>query len=867
MTALDSAAISPKLSSLRTLTLGLRLALRDLRGGIRAFTVLLLALALGVGAITAIGALKDAIETSLDSQGQQLLGGDVAISRMHQQATAEERQALSARGPMSETAALRAMVRPANPQADDLPIMVELMAADGTYPLVGSVVLDPAQGLTAAFAKGPDGRYGVAVEPILLERLRLKVGDDLVVGSGHFAIRAAITTVPDRVATPSTFGPRVLVSLEGLGATALIQPGSLIRWTYRLLLDDAARTPDALDQLPRTIADVLPQSGFQFSDRRDPAPGLRRSIERLGQFLTLVGLTALIVGGIGVANAVAHLIDRKRGTIATFRSLGAGAGLVRTVLLYEVLVMALLGILAGLVIGSLVPLLVIALIGDALPITLSASISFGTLATAAAFGLAVTLLFALWPLGQAEEVTATELFRETGGGAVRLPRWPYLLATAEAGLAVTALALIVARQPKVTLSVLGGVGLLLAFFLGLGVLIGVIARRVPRPSSPTLSVIRSSLGAPQSLTTAVTLSLGLGLSILIAVALVDRSLVGELATGIPAKAPGAFVLDLGKAEAVNFAKAVNSVDPTVEISSAPMLRGRLVTLKGVPVEEIKAGEGADWVLRGDRGLTFSEDVPKDSKVVQGAWWPKDYAGEPQVSFDEELAKELHLTVGDTLTVNVLGRNLTAKISNLRTVEWRRFGINFVMIFSPNALKAAPYNILSTLFWPKPPAIATEAAVARAIGKAYPAATIIRVRDAIDAVSAIVAKVMTAIRVASSVTLAAGAIVLGGALATAGRRRIYTAVVMKAIGATRGRILLCHLVEYLILWLVTVFAATLLGATAAWLIATYLMEVPFRFDFGAVAIAGLAALALMLVFGLIGTARALAARPVAFLRSE
>ena len=504
MTVLASGIISPRLSAPRTLVLGLRLALRDLRGGIRAFTVLLLALALGVGAITAIGALKDAIETSLDSQGQQLLGGDVAISRMHQPASAGERQALSARGPMSETASLRAMVRPANPQPDDLPIMVELMAADARYPLVGTVSLEPALALPAAFTKGADGRFGVAVEPILLERLRLKVGDDLVVGSGHFAIRAVIANVPDRVATPSTFGPRVLVSLAGLDASALIQPGSLIRWTYRLILDDAARTPEALDQLPRAIADVLPQSGFQFSDRRDPAPGLRRSIERLGQFLTLVGLTALIVGGIGVANAVTHLIDRKRGTIATFRSLGAGAGLVRAVLLFEVLVMALVGIAAGLAIGSVVPLAVISLVGDALPITLSASISLGTLSTAALFGLAVTLLFALWPLGLAEDVTAAALFRETGGSGARLPRWPYLLGTSEAALAVTALALVVASQPKVTLGVLGGVFVLLGVFLGLGVLIGVVARRVPRPSSPTLSVIRSSLGAPQALTTGAT---------------------------------------------------------------------------------------------------------------------------------------------------------------------------------------------------------------------------------------------------------------------------------------------------------------------------------------------------------------------------
>jgi putative ABC transport system permease protein len=404
-------------------------------------------------------------------------------------------------------------------------------------------------------------------------------------------------------------------------------------------------------------------------------------------------------------------------------------------------------------------------------------------------------------------------------------------------------------------------------FIGLGALVTAFARRAPRLKPPELQLAVGNIGAPGGLTRSVVLSLGAGLSLLVAVALVDASLIEELSARLPNESPNYFVLDIPKSDRAAFGDLVRREAPEALIEDAPMLRGRIVRLNGTPAEEIKASAEADWVLRGDRGLTFSAELPKGSQVVAGAWWPADYAGEPLVSFEDDLAKRLGLKVGDTVTVNVLGRNVTARIANLREVKWESMTINFVMVFSPNTLQAAPYNLLATITLPKDASLAVEAQIARALAATYPSMTTIRVKDAVTAFETVFAKVMIAVRVAGSVTLLAGALVLAGALATAQRRRIKQAVILKTLGATKGRILASHFAEYIVLALLAAVFATLLGAIAAWIAVTQVLEVEFAFSLNAVLEALALALGLVGLFGGLGTWQVLRAPAVPYLRSE
>jgi putative ABC transport system permease protein len=365
----------------------------------------------------------------------------------------------------------------------------------------------------------------------------------------------------------------------------------------------------------------------------------------------------------------------------------------------------------------------------------------------------------------------------------------------------------------------------------------------------------------------VVLSLGVGLSLLVTVALANSSIVGELTTRIPTQSPNYFVLDIAKADEATFRDTVRRVAPDALIQEAPMIRGRIVRLNGRPVEEVKPPAEAQWVLNGDRGLTYAETVPEGSKVVAGSWWPADVTGEPQVSFEAELAKNLGLSVGDTVTVNVLGRNVTARITSLREVKWESLAINFVMVFSPNTMKSAPHNLLATVTLPASTSLADEARIGREIGRTLPSVTAIRVKDALDQFNTVFQKVMVAIQAAGGVTLAAGALVLAGALATAQRRRIQQAVILKVVGATRGRILLAHALEYGLLAVVTAAMSVVIGSLAAWLVVVQVMKLDFVFSMWAIVQALSVALGLVLLFGSVGTWQVLRAPAVPFLRSE
>jgi putative ABC transport system permease protein len=843
------------------LPLAFTLAMRELRNGLKGFYVFIACVAIGVAAITAVGALADAMRASFEAQGEVLLGGDVTLARPHKAAEDTERTWLAKQGALSEVATLRAMGR--RPDGSDQ-TLIELRGVDAAYPLVGAVELSGGLSLTDAVRGDP----GAAVDPILLERLSLKVGDRLAIGRIEVPIRAIIQAEPDKVMERFNVGPRVLVSLETLRRAGLIEPGSLVTWRYALKLADNAGGSDAgLVAFRKAARTALPEGGFSYRDRRDPAPQVSRTLDRLRQFLTLVGLTALLVGGVGIANAVATYIDRRRRVIATFKSLGATTRTIFGVHLLQVLAFSAIGIAIGIVLGLLVPAALSSLLGNALPIKADLTVTARSLATAAAYGVLVVLLFTLWPLGRAGQVRAGVLFRDEVAPERRLPGAAVLAGTAVAALALAGLAILTSEAPRLALYYCLALTGVFAAFWGLGWGVTWLARRVPRPAMPELALAVRNLGAPGGLTRAIVLSLGAGLSLLVSVALVDHSIVSDLTGRLPEQSPNYFVLDLKRSETEAFQALVHERFPAAMVQQAPMLRGRMVKLGDTPVENVKAPPEAAWVLTGDRGLTYSTTVPEGTQVVEGAWWPADYKGEPLVSFDTEIAKGLRLKIGDTVTVNVLGRNVTARVANLREVKWESLSLNFVMVFSPNTLEGAPHNLLSTITLPKDVDLAAEAKLARDIGKAFPSTTAIRVKDAIAAFNAIFQRVMVAVRAAGSVTLIAGALVLAGALATAQRRRIKQAVILKTLGATRRRVLASHLIEYAILAMATSIIALIAGTTSAWITTSGVMDFHFSFSWRTAAEAILLALALVAVFGGYGTWRVLREPAVPYLRSE
>jgi putative ABC transport system permease protein len=845
---------------LRTLRLALRFSLREMRGGLRGFLIFLTCIALGVAAIGGVNSVARAITAGVANEGQALLGGDMRFELNQREATPEEMAFLQEQGTVAVSANMRSMAR--LPDRSDQ-VLVEVKAVDEAYPLYGELVTEPALPHAALFAQ-EDRAYGAAAPDLLFERLGLSVGDRVALGGATFELRARIITEPDLVSDGFGFAPRLMVSLEGLRAAGLIQPGSLVEHTYKIRLP-AGSGEAAIEAIRSQAAEEFPQAGWSIRTRLNAAPALASNIERFSQFLTLVGLTALVVGGVGVANAVRAYLDGKRAVIATFKSLGASGGFVFTVYLVQILIIAGLGIAAGLVLGALMPFAASAALASVLPVPTEGGLYPGALAMAALFGVMVTLAFALAPLGRARDVPATALFREMGFESRGLPRWPYAASAAGIALALAALVVWFSDERRIALIFIGAT--LFAFLVLRSVGAGVqwLARRSPRVRSTALRLAIGNIHRPGALTPSVVLSLGLGLTLLVTLALIDGNLRQQIAGNLPERAPNFFFVDIQSTEVEQFAGLLEEQAPDGKLVRVPMLRGRITALNGVDVQEMTIPAEGGWVLRGDRGVTYAQNVPENSTLSAGEWWPEDYDGEPLVSFAAEEGGELGLELGDTITVNVLGREITARIANFRQVEWESLGINFVMVFSPNTFAGAPHSWLATLLAPEASA-AEESEILNAVTRAFPAVTTVRVKDALDVVNRVVGQLATAIRAAAAVALIASVLVLSGALAAGNRARIHDAVVLKTLGATRRTLITAFSLEYMLIGLATAIFALAAGGIAAWFVVSQIMTLPASFMPEVAVSTILLALALTVGFGLAGTWRVLGHKAAPVLRN-
>jgi putative ABC transport system permease protein len=838
-----------------------RFAVHDLRGGLAGLRIFLFCIALGVMAIVGVESLAGALNDGLGREGRVILGGDASFSLIHRRLSADEQRFLEGYGSLSMIATMRGMARAQNDDA----ALVEIKAVEPSWPRIGAAVFAPSMPLDEALAE-KDGAFGAAVEEALLARLNLKLGDVIRIGEAKFALRTVLISEPDRLATGIGLGPRVLISQAALDATGLVQPGSLVRWTTRVVMGGAGGAPDepAVQALMENAKRTFPQAGWDARTRLSVSPEFSQDLDRFAEYLTLAGLLSLVVGGVGVANAAQGFVERKRATLAILKAIGATGTSVVALALIEFAIVALVGALAGAALGAAIPFVVDWLFGSLLPIPIAPSIEPSVIALGVAFGLLTAFAFSIVPLGQAHDVPVTTLIRDLAEERQGWPRKRYLIGAALAGAALVALAIF--KSPQFSVATTVAVATLAAFVaLRLVALcIAYLARHAPRSRFVEWRMALAAIHRPGALTASVVLSLGLGLAALVALTLVDANMRAELRESEPGVTPSFFFLDVRGADAGAFLEFLKREAPGVKISETPMMRGRFVEIGGQPVEAVKPSDNVAWALEGDRGVTFAEKPPEGSEVVAGEWWPSRYSGSPLVSMEQGVAKGLGLSVGDTVVVNVLGRDIAAKIANLRKVNWRSFAINFVLVYSPNALKGAPFTELVSAALPsdKPDA---ELALLRAAARQFPTVASIRLREAMEELEALVAKLALAIRAATGVALMTSVLVLAGALAANRRARLADATILKILGATRARLTAMFLIEYALLGASTAAFGVAAGALAASWAVNHIMKFHFTFDWTSSLIAAGGGLAVTIGLGMIGAWRTLSQKPAAYLR--
>lgn len=854
--------------------LAFRLARREMRArpdarGFAGFRIFLLCLTLGIFTIAGVGSLSAALVGGMVAQGQSILGGDIDVRVIQRPASEAQRAFLTQAADFSEVATLRAMIRPLSDTNFDAAMLVEAKAVDGAYPLYGDVRLSRVQGgshdLAAALAPRQNrGQviYGAVAEQGLFDRLAIEPGALLAMGDVTLELRAVLAHEPDRNAGGFPLAPRLMVQPEALTQAGLLRPGALVNHHYRLKLPARADTADVKTQVDALQA-AFPEAGWRVRDRSDASPAMRRFIERLGLFLTLVGLTALVVGGVGVGNAITAYLQKRRETIAVLKALGGTGRFIARIYALQIAALSFVALGVGLALGAAVPFAVQVLAGDILPVRLALTLYPKPLLAASGFGLLAAAAFALWPLGRVELTSVTALFRgetQPQGG------WPakrYLVAIILCFIGLCALAILISERRDVALWFALGIAISYILLRGAAALLVLLARRAGRPRRPELRMALANITRPNAPVRAVMLSIGLSVTLLSAISMVDGNVNAQISGDLPDRTPSFFLLDIAPEQMTPLMAQMRGDENISQIETTPMLRGQIISLRGIAAADYDAPPEAAWVLRGDRGLTYAADLPDGSSLVAGQWWPQDYQGPVLVSVAAEEAGELGLTLGDEIKVNVLGRPLTATIANLRHIDWASGGMNFVFVFSPQPLASAPHTHLASLV------VATEgeAAFTRTLARNYPNISIIRVKEAIASLRDVLTNLGLGIRAMSGLTLLAGILVLAGAMASGHRARVYDAVVMKVLGATRRRILLAFALEYALMGLGAAVIAVFTGTLAAYALVTGPMQADFVFLPLTLALTVLGAVALTVILGLVGTYAALGAPAAPVLRSQ
>jgi len=834
-----------------------KIARRELRGGLQGFYVFLACLALGVAAIAAVGSVRVSIQEGLAREGAVILGGDASIAFTYRFAEDDELAWMTAQSEaVSEIVDFRSMVVVDRDGALERGL-TQVKGVDAAYPLKGSVGLEPEMSLADALA-GTGELPGIVAQRVLIDRLGLGLGDVVRLGTQDFVLMAALTREPDGAGSGFSLGPRSIVLTADLANSSLLEPGTLFDSAYRLALPVGTE----LDALEAEAEAQFAESGLRWRDSRNGAPGISEFVDRIGAFLVLVGLAGLAVGGVGVSAAVRSYLDSKTGVIATLKTLGAEGRTIFAAYLIQIGILSTVGIAFGLMLGAVLPLIFAPIIEARLPIPAAFGVHPGPLFEAALYGALTALVFTLWPLARTEQVRAAALFRDASGPVRTWPRVRYIAAIGVALVALIGLATWFSGVWQLTLGATGGIlGSLLLLTLSAW-LVRHAARRLARSKivrgRTALRLALGAVGGPGGEATSVVLSLGLGLAVLASVGQIDSNLRSAIERDLPAIAPSYFFVDIQNDQLPAFLERVENDPDVSRVDSAPMLRGIITRINGLPAREV-AGE--HWVLQGDRGVTYSVAPSENTTITAGEWWPEEYSGPPQISFAAEEALEMGLELGDALTINILGRDITGEITSFREVDFSTAGIGFILTMNPSALAGAPHTHIATVYAEE----AAEASILRDVAADAPNITAIRVRDAIDRVTEALSGLAAATSYGAAATLITGFVVLIGAAAAGEHSRVFEAAVLKTVGAARVQILASFALRSAILGAAAGIVAIVAGGLAGWSVMTFVMDTEFAFEWvsaPAIVIGGAMA---TLLAGLAFAWRPLAARPAQVLR--
>ncbi len=828
---------------------------------LRDFRVMIMSLFLGIFVISLIFNITAALENGLRKNGKSILGGDILIRQIYQPINTDQIQFLEQQGKLSKSIEMRGLIY--NPDKEQAGLS-EIKAVDSSYPLFGKIELLN-NGVTEninEILKSKEGKPPFIIMDVALsERLELKIGDSVNLGSTQFILKDNIIFEPDR-AGGSTFavGPRTMVNIDDIKTTGLMAEGAQIYHKYRLALDN----PENIEEFETSLNETYPEAGWRFLKYTNASPRIERFLEQLSLFFTLVGLSALLIGGVGIGNSTKVVLEKRMASMAVMKTLGASSSFVFKLWMLVLIFTAFIGIFPALFLAHILPFIIFEGIGHLLPVPAVPIISMLNIVKTLFLGISILFIFSILTLSIAARVKPIMLLQQNMMASIQG------MASKKAMIAFALIVLffiivIVGTSPRPIFSLLFIVGAICTYII-LRVISWILISllkplRNSKKTITRLAILSLTKTGNQTLT--ILVSLGLALTLFTAIALIEHNIKNRIANDIPDKAPAFFFIDIQKSQMDEFEKMILGVKGVADLNKVPNLRGRIRSVNGKDPEEALVDQSKRWLLRGDRGFTYLDNKPDYSEILAGEWWPDDYKGPAIISIVEDVALAFDIGVGDQLTINVLGRDIVATIANIRTVDWSTMTINFAITFGPGVLEKAPHSYLATITAPEE----IENKILNQVAKNFPNVTAIQVREALQIVTNILEQIAMAMRVIASLALVTGILVLFSSILSSFRQRRYETILMKVLGITPKIISQAVRMEFFILGATSGLLALILGSLAAYLIVVFVMDFPWIWNIGISLSIILSSLFITFLFSFWALSKILQTKPNDFLRNQ
>ena len=806
-----------KLNNPSELNLIIKYALKDLSRNFKKLSSIIITLFISLFILSAIFTIEDSLKKELNDNAKSLLGGDLEIDYNRNEGNLELVNQVKKFATISQMIEFSTMVSTIDREKNKS-LFTRIKTVDTKYPLYGSVDYEP----IGAFDRMHNEPNTLLINESLSKNLNLNINEKIKVQNQLFTIIGIVKSVPD-VSGFVAFGDWALAGDQTLEILKLNGIGSFLNYEYKVKFDES----DDANKIEKKIEEIFKDDQkVKLRYPENSASGLKRIINNFSQFLSLVSISAMLIAGIGIANTLLSFINQNNMSIAVRKAVGFYSGNIKT--LYYLQLFILLLIITTFAYGSsfLIVPFVDQYLSEGLGLNVSPVFSIINFVKIFLVGLLVLIIFSIPTISSIDQVKASNLFRNV------FQNLEFYYSKKSTTLSIILLSILVllfsfgSERPIYSLGYFAAFFVCLIVFFLLSKIIIYFLKKFKSTSNISLKVSIKNITQTKSITPITIMSLGLGVTLLLTLALVGTNFQREIAKSIPDIAPDYFFVGIQKGEKEIFEKNILNMDANAKIEVVPMVSSGIIKINGInPNTYIQPDNDSYWVIGSDRRSSWTDEVPEDNPLTEGEWWDLTKPDQLQISLDAEVAKNLNIKLGDVFTLNIYGREIDGKIVNFRAVDYRDLSINFAMLFNPQFANNIPHEYLATAKFET-----IEKFDETSMLDVLPSLSMIKIADYLNKVTDVLNKVFIAVTLISAVTIIIGLIVISSAIMVQGKVKEYQNLVFKILGFSKKEVILSSLIEFIIIFKSVILISIFFAVIGSKFIMENIFELVWKFDF-------------------------------------